>query len=66
MISRVSALEQNIVNRMNQFQIKEKEYVDWIHHLEIQLQDKPKEQKTKKMIEMTHVAGVAPDRISKK
>ncbi len=33
---------------MNDYQIKEKEYIAWIHHLEIQL--KEKEAKPKKMI----------------
>ena len=54
MLARLTAIEQNVTNRINQFHIKEKEYIDWIHHLETQLQDKPKEPKYKKMIEVTH------------
>ena len=37
MLNRVAAIEQKLLNRMNEYGIKEKEYVDWIHHLEIQL-----------------------------
>ena len=40
MSSRVAEAEQKFMNRMNDFKIKEKEYIDWIHHLEIQLKDK--------------------------
>ena len=40
MTSRVAEAEQKFINRMNDFKIKEKEYIDWIHHLEIQLKDK--------------------------
>jgi hypothetical protein len=61
-MSRVTAIEQKLLNRMNEFDIKEKEYIDWIHHLEIQLKDKPKEQKSKKMIELTHAPNVLSER----
>ncbi len=44
MLAKVHAVEQQLLNRINQFDIKEKEYIDWIHHLEIQLQDKQKQQ----------------------
>lgn len=40
MSSKVTEAEQKFINRMNDFKIKEKEYIDWIHHLEIQLKDK--------------------------
>lgn len=46
MLAKVHAVEQQLLNRINQFDIKEKEYIDWIHHLEIQLQDKQKQQNT--------------------
>lgn len=49
MVNRVSAIEQKLLNKMNEFTIKEKEYVDWIHHLEIQLRDRQDKQK-KRMI----------------
>ena len=52
MSSKVAQAEQKFMNRMNDFKIKEKEYIDWIHHLEIQLKDKQL-QKSKKMIEVT-------------
>ena len=54
MMSRVGAIEQKLLNRMNEYDIKEKEYVDWIHHLEIQLKDKQEKPRSKKMIEVTH------------
>lgn len=44
MISRVGAIEQKLINRMNDYEVKEKEYVDWIHHLEIQLKERPERQ----------------------
>ncbi len=53
MVNRVSAIEQKLLSKMNEFTIKEKEYVDWIHHLEIQLRDRQDKQK-KRMIEVTH------------
>lgn len=37
MLAKVAELEQRFLSRMNDFDIKEKEYVAWIHHLEIQL-----------------------------
>ena len=40
MIGKVNQIEQKLVGRMKEFEGKEKEYVDWIHHLERQLQDK--------------------------
>jgi hypothetical protein len=40
MSSRVAETELKFINKMNDFKIKEKEYIDWIHHLEIQLKEK--------------------------
>lgn len=51
MMARLTEAEQKFMSKMNDFSIKEKEYVAWIHHLEIQL--KEREQKSKKMIEIT-------------
>ena len=31
----------------------EKEYIDWIHHLEIKIQDFQNQEKTKKVVENT-------------
>lgn len=51
MMARLNEAEQRFMSRMNEFSIKEKEYVAWIHHLENQL--KEREQRSKKMIEVT-------------
>ena len=51
MMARLNEAEQKFMSRMNEFSIKEKEYIAWIHHLENQL--KEREQKSKKMIEVT-------------
>jgi hypothetical protein len=40
MVARVSEVEQRFLSKMNDFEIKEKEYVAWIHHLEIQLKER--------------------------
>ena len=37
MAARAGDVEQRLLSRMNEFDLKEKEYVAWIHHLEIQL-----------------------------
>ena len=63
-MGRVTAIEQKLTNRMNEFEIKEKEYVDWIHHLEIQLQKKAE---SKKKIDITYISQQnGQDRYAKK
>lgn len=62
MLARVTTIEQQMTNKINEFEIKEKEYVDWIHHLEIQLQKKPEQ---KKKIDLTYIAQ-AQDKFAKK
>lgn len=49
MVARLNDIEQKLINKMNDYQIKEKEYIAWIHHLEIQLKEK-QDLKPKKMI----------------
>jgi hypothetical protein len=46
MLARVNAAEQKLISRINQIDTKEKEYVDWIHHLELQLKE---QQQTKEV-----------------
>ena len=71
MLSRINTAQQRFVIRMNQFATKQKEYVDWIHHLEIQLKEKTQIQqvhqiqqvqqvqaKPKRMIEVTHASNL--------
>lgn len=50
MVSKVAETEQRFLSRMNDFDIKEKEYIAWIHHLEVQLKERGG---SKKMIEVT-------------
>jgi hypothetical protein len=33
LVARVNAMEQKMTSRMKEMEKKEKEYVDWIHHL---------------------------------
>ena len=49
MMKKLSEIELKFVNKMNTFETKEKQYVDWIHHLQAKL----KERKSKKMITIT-------------
>ena len=49
MMKKLSEIQLKFTNKVNTFETKEKEYVDWIHHLQAKL----KQRKSKKMITIT-------------
>ena len=49
MIRQLGEIERKYVGRLKDYEVKEKEHVDWIHHLEAKL----KERKNKRMITIT-------------